>query len=324
LARKPSETERIKTLEFYDVLDTPDEASFDRITRLASTIMRTPMAMLSLVDRKRQWLKSRVGIEVQELSREMSFCSQAIKGRVAFIVPDARLDSRFANAPMVAGNGGIRFYLGVPLTMQNGHNIGALCAMDSEPRDPSETDIAIMSDLARMAVDEIELRRIAVTDSLTGALTRRGLSQRLEHELERCRRYRRPLSVLALDLDHFKTVNDRFGHAAGDILLQSVVALCRDHLRSVDVIARTGGEEFVILLPETPGPDAHLVAERVRTLVEMATIRASGRALNITTSIGVTTLAAVDTSPAQLLERADIALYQAKASGRNQVVFAAA
>lgn len=323
MARKPSETERIKTLEFYDVLDTPEEASFDRITRLASTIMGTPMAMISLSDRKRQWFKSHVGTIVREIPREVSFCTHAIKGRTAFIVPDASQDARFADNPMVWGEPNIRFYIGVPLTMQNGHNVGTLCTLDTKPRVASDTEVAILSDLARMAVDELELRRIAITDSLTGALTRRGLDQRLEHELERCRRYKRPMSLLALDLDHFKTINDHFGHAAGDIMLQSVVSMCRDHLRSIDVIARTGGEEFVVILPETPGPEAHLVAERLRNLIETSTVRAAGRTLNVTTSIGVTTLGTHDTTHAQILERADVALYQAKSAGRNQVVFAA-
>ena len=164
-----------------------------------------------------------------------------------------------------------------------------------------------------------ELTRIATTDSLTGIANRRHFIERARHELDRATRYRQPLAILLLDIDHFKQVNDSFGHPAGDKLLQVVAQACQSSARHVDLAGRLGGEEFALLMPETGAIAAHLAAERLRRAIAAIAPAQSGVLRQITASFGVATLAAGDTSLDTLLARADAALYRAKNGGRNRV-----
>ena len=163
-----------------------------------------------------------------------------------------------------------------------------------------------------------ELHRLATRDSLTQAYNRRYLVERLEAEAARATRTGQPLAVLMIDADQFKTVNDRFGHATGDRVLQHIADACAASLRPYDLLARYGGEEFVVLLPETTLPQAGEVAERVLAAVaQMKLDMLAGEPLAVSVSIGAAVLASTDSGGAALLQRADVALYQAKRNGRN-------
>ena len=165
-----------------------------------------------------------------------------------------------------------------------------------------------------------QLEYLARTDELTQAFNRRHFLQELEKEVDRSKRYKRPLSVLVLDLDYFKDVNDTYGHASGDAVLQALSAACSSILRTEDVFARMGGEEFGILFPETGLEEAVQVAERIRKLVQHLKVTAeNGATIRFTASLGVTSLQEDDQSLESLLQRADRALYAAKESGRNRV-----
>lgn len=162
------------------------------------------------------------------------------------------------------------------------------------------------------------LHRLATRDSLTQAFNRRYLMERLEAEAARAARCGQPLAVLMIDADQFKAVNDRFGHATGDRVLQHIADACAASLRPYDLLARYGGEEFVVLLPETTLPQAGEVAERVLAAVaQMHLDPVAGEPLTVTVSIGAAVLASTDSGGAALLQRADVALYQAKRNGRN-------
>jgi GAF domain-containing protein len=126
-----TEDERLRALYRYDVLDSHPEESFDRITRLAKLALQAPIAMVSLVDRDRQWFKSRVGIETTETARNISFCTHTIRKDEPLVVPDALVDPRFCNSPLVTGPPYVRAYFGVPLRTPDGHNVGALCVNDT-------------------------------------------------------------------------------------------------------------------------------------------------------------------------------------------------
>jgi diguanylate cyclase (GGDEF)-like protein len=316
-----AEDERLAALYRYDVLDTEPEEGFDRITRLAKMVMQTPIALVSLIDRERQWFKSRQGLEARETSRDISFCSHAIEHDVPMIVPDAREDPRFCDNPLVTGGPMIRFYLGVPLRTPDGQNIGTLCAIDQQPRQPSADQVALLEDLARLVIDELELRQLATTDSLTGALTRRGFMRAARQAHDLARRYEHAVTCIALDLDHFKSVNDRFGHAAGDQVLRTVTTICRSIMRSVDCLGRLGGEEFAIVLPETDIAGAQATAERLRQQIAATVVETAAGALSVTASFGVAALGAQDDIEA-MVAGADAALYRAKAAGRNRVTVA--
>ncbi|MDQ2103595.1 diguanylate cyclase [Azospirillum isscasi] len=174
-----------------------------------------------------------------------------------------------------------------------------------------------------------QLERLATTDSLTGALNRGRFMARAAEEVARARRNSRPLSAIMLDIDHFKKVNDTHGHATGDEAIRTVVRVCRSMVRGVDVLGRLGGEEFAILLPETPPQGAALLAERLRrtlaeTDVRIANGAGAGSALTFTVSIGVSALRPDEEAVSAVLARADAALYRAKNGGRNRVVCDAA
>lgn len=162
-----------------------------------------------------------------------------------------------------------------------------------------------------------ELERLATLDHLTGCANRRHFYGMAEAELARSRRHDRPMGLVILDADHFKTINDRFGHAAGDAMLRALVETMRGELRQVDVLGRIGGEEFALLLPETPRHESLSIAERLRQRLAGLRLEYEGHELTLTASFGVTARESADTNVDAMMRRADRALYEAKAAGRN-------
>ncbi|MCP5116421.1 MAG: GGDEF domain-containing protein [bacterium] len=175
-----------------------------------------------------------------------------------------------------------------------------------------------------MLVQNRRLEELTVTDNLTGLANRRSLTENLARHLARYRRNGRPFSVLMLDLDHFKSVNDRYGHLAGDAVLCQFATCLSESIRTVDFAARYGGEEFTVILFETGRPDTWESAERIRARVEQMRVEVEpAMVLAVTASIGIAEACAADVEPDDLLRRSDAALYQAKQAGRNRVCFAA-
>ena len=154
-----SEKKRLKVLWQYEVLDTVPEELFDDLTELAARICEAPIALISLVDEKRQWFKSKVGTDVKQTSRDVSFCAHAIKQAELFIVPDATQDKRFANNPLVTSDPKIRFYAGAPLITPDGYALGTLCVIDKVPRELRADQKQALLILARHVVSQLELRR---------------------------------------------------------------------------------------------------------------------------------------------------------------------
>jgi len=153
------EPERLAALRSYAILDTEPEEQFDRLTRLATQLTGTPIALVSLIDEARQWFKSRVGLDVQQTSRDLAFCAHAILDQKVFVVEDASRDARFRGNPLVTGSPDIRFYAGAPLTTRDGHTLGTLCIIDRVPRQPDKSVLDLLRNLASVVVDELELRR---------------------------------------------------------------------------------------------------------------------------------------------------------------------
>jgi len=165
-----------------------------------------------------------------------------------------------------------------------------------------------------------ELETVAATDSLTGALNRRSLTKAYGREAERCHRQGLKLYVMLVDIDHFKAVNDRYGHAAGDEALRNLVSACGAILRKTDVLARVGGEEFAILAAANTASEAIHLAERIREQVSTIRVTADAETFGFTASIGIAEASVPEETIDQVLPRADAALYEAKRSGRNRVV----
>lgn len=154
----PTEPLRLKVLQDYEVLDTLPERQFDDITRLASDICQTPIALVSLIDKDRQWFKSKQGLAAAETPRDISYCGHAIHDSQVFIVNDAFADERFADNPLATGAPHVRFYAGAPLITPSGYAVGTLCVIDNKPRELSQHQIEMLKTLSRIVVDQLEIR----------------------------------------------------------------------------------------------------------------------------------------------------------------------
>lgn len=183
-----NEEERLAALYELELLDSPDEPAFDRVTRLVTQFLQVPISTVTLIDAKRQWIKSRVGIETRETSRDVAFCAYTVTASEPLIVEDARQDARFADNPHVTVHGGIRFYAGIPLFTSKGLALGSLCAIDTKPRELSEHELAVLQDLAAIVTDEIRLRERLVRErknAQASQLAINELHRSMERQIER-------------------------------------------------------------------------------------------------------------------------------------------
>ena len=156
---QPDETARLATLRRYGIVGTAPEDAFDRLTRLAASLLDTPVAFLTFVEASRVWIKSCFGLSIDELPREITFCTHAVRSDRLMVVPDARRDPRFVDSPFVTGPAGLRFYAGAPLVAPDRSRIGTICVLDRRPRRPSARQRQDLVDLAGLAIDQLELRR---------------------------------------------------------------------------------------------------------------------------------------------------------------------
>ncbi|RYY23405.1 MAG: EAL domain-containing protein [Sphingomonadales bacterium] len=446
------EETRLWALEEYQLMDTPPEDDFDRLVELAARLFDVPTVLISLVGRDRQFFKARVGLDVCETSREVSFCSHAIKRDDILFVPDATRDPRFAANPLVLGFPFIRFYAGKPLITPSGERIGTVCLIDSEPRPIfSAEDRKNLSDLAALVMDRMEMRRlehmrtvsqarfeniaatspdaiicsnaegeitfwnrsaerlfgytpseilhhsagIIVPDSwrriYEAELGRLGRGERMElsdttielsglrkdgsefpaeyslstwqegnttsvgaivRDVSERRQNEERLfrlasldaltdlsnrgawqeqlgetlaaeaaaTVLLLDLDGFKEVNDTLGHSAGDAVLKEVAHRLNVTCPAATMIARLGGDEFVILLSGNDERAARSVAEAIVTVIGQP-YEFAGQKIEVGVSVGVALAPQHGSVPEDLFGAADLALYRAKATGKSRAQF---
>ena len=233
------------------------------------------------------------------------------------IVTDAQQDARFHASPLVVGKPHLRSYAGVPLRSRDGYNVGSLCAIDTVPRDFSDAQIAILASFAALVVDELELRLIAERDYLTGALTRRGFVEQAGKEFARFDRHGHSCVMVLFDIDHFKAVNDRFGHPAGDDVLKQVAAACQALTRTNDGFGRLGGEEFAILMADTDLPGAMAAADKFRRAIADV-VAGPSCDIRVTASFGLAPLTGEIADVEAWIARADEALYASKRDGRNR------
>lgn len=242
------EQKRLEALRALEVLDTPSEERFDRLTRMAKRMFDVPIALVSLVDQRRQWFKSCIGLDVRETPRSISFCGHAILGEEILVIPDTSKDLRFADNPLVLDEPHIRFYAGCPLTVMETNRVGTLCIIDRAPRALSEEDAVLLRDLAAMVEKELTAALSSTLDELTGISNRRGLMAVANRILPLCTRNGIPATLAYFDLDGFKRINERFGQAEGDMALKTFAQQLELAFRDSDCLARLGGDEFAVLM----------------------------------------------------------------------------
>lgn len=246
-----NEEARIETLHALNILDTHPDERFDRLARMAKRLFDVPISLVSLVDTNRQWFKSKVGLEASETPRDISFCGHAILGDDIFIIPDTLEDKRFANNPLVTNAPNIRFYAGCPLKTPDAMKVGTLCIIDKVPRHFNNDDLLALKDLATMVERELAALLMATVDELTNISNRRGFITQTKQLLKLSKRNKKPASLIFMDLNDFKTLNDSFGHEAGDQSLVAFADLMKRTFRRSDIYARLGGDEFIVYLPDT-------------------------------------------------------------------------
>lgn len=261
-----------------------------------------------------------------EIGPHAASSGTAIYSRQPTIADDIENDPRWVDWRDLARDQGLRACWAFPIISSEGRVLGAFSIYYRSPRRPTAYELELIDEVTHIASIALEraqateqLYRMATVDMLTGIANRQQLLAIGQRELMRAQRSRHPLSLCMIDVDHFKSVNDNYGHAVGDAVLKQVAMLLVKALRGVDTCGRYGGEEFVALLPETDGETALRVAERVRTTIARASVEIGDALdLRVTVSIGVCAMLA-DESLEQLLIRADKALYEAKHGGRNRV-----
>jgi diguanylate cyclase (GGDEF)-like protein len=332
IPRTLDEKARLGALRNYQLLDTQAEEDFDLLTELAAELCGAPYSFVSLVDEDRVWFKSCFGSQAVQAPRDESYCSWAVLENAEMIITDLHADQRQIHSDMTDP---FRMYTGVSLTTPDGYRIGMLCVLDTQPRRLSERQLILLRGLARQVVALMELRRLdrelktslitvsrlANEDGLTGLKNRRAWLEEAQQQFQLSKRLLTPFSVLMLDVDHFKAVNDTHGHPAGDAVLRALGNLLLLCVRNTDTPGRLGGEEFAVLIPGTDAKGALQIAETLRNAIGQERIEDGALTLQVTVSIGV---ASVHLPPVELdfdtvMRAVDQALYRAKQNGRNRV-----
>lgn len=311
-----NEVDRLRTLHALDLLETGSDERFDRVTRVAMRLFRVPMALVTLVDENEQAFKSCMGFDSSGTSRDVSFCGHAILGDEPLVVPDTRTDERFHDNPLVLGAPGIRFYAGHPLRAPNGHKLGTLCILDQQPGTFHTEDLGALRDLAAMVEHEIRAIYMATLDELTELPNRRGFMHLARKSLEICARGGLPASLVFIDLDEFKPINDRYGHAQGDHALRVFAEQMKKTCRSSDVVGRLGGDEFVVLFTNTDKAEAQrVVTKHFRPDLDVC-LQNAGFPHDIPFSEGIVEFSPDSKSSLEdLMEQGDTLMYQYKRQG---------
>lgn len=259
-----NESERLRQLEALDLLDTPPEERFDRITRLAQRLFGVPTALVSLVAADRQWFKSRVGFAATETPRTVSFCGHAILSHQTLVVTDALQDERFHDNPCVIGEPHIRFYAGHPLVVRERSRVGTLCLIDYRPRDFTAQEVELLRDLAHLAEQEFAAIRLPTTDEVTGLPNRRGFETFGERLLRMCQRAGMPVALLSIQFAGAALIRDTHGTAAAERALKAFAELLLKTFRASDLAARVGEDRYAVLLTGAREDGAEIARARLQ------------------------------------------------------------
>jgi diguanylate cyclase len=334
-----NERQRLSSLRALHILDTPPEERFDCITRLAKEFFGVPIALITLVEEKRQWFKSVIGLAVRETAREVSFCAHAMLTRELFIIPDALADERFADNPDVTGGPRIRFYAGCPLYTLDGSALGTLCIIDRQPRELSISDQQVLRALGTWV--ETKINEVAINPLCQGesgvhvdaeSTERTTMLTMLQYqarhdpltELPNSLLFREQVeeallatapgescALIVLGLERFKEVNNTFGYHQGNLVLLLISTRLCQVVATSGMLARFNGNKFALLLPKSGEEKAATVVQALlKAFEEPFTV--AGMQMQIALSIGVAFSPLHGNNAEELFRRAIIAMYEAR------------
>lgn len=255
------EDERLAALRDTCLLDSPAEPRFDRIARLAQRLFGVPIALISLIDANRQYFKSRMGVELQEISRDISLCEWTLEGDGVLSVPDTTRDARYADNPLVTGETGVRFYAGKPVCLPDGHKAGTLCIVDTRARDLSPSEIALLQELAAMVEVELASSSVEATDQLSGMHNRTAFRRQAEMARSLSRQLERPCALVIITLNHLGDVNRNLGRLQGDQLIAALSTIVYSLDGCIDVAGRYRGNELGLMMVDTTIAEVTAVCE---------------------------------------------------------------
>ncbi len=328
----PNEIRRIAAVHKSQLMGTPAEERFDKITRQARALFEVPMACLDIVGNDIAWLKSVQGFDGLEGLRQDSYCHYTVLSDGVCFVHDASKDPRVFDSAFASV---WVSYVGVPIHFDN-QRIGVLCVGDDKPREFSAQQVEMLADLAALAEQEIlvsalsesqialaaeheELEMKSRIDVLTHVWNQGAIYDLAHAEFAKVARGT-SFALLMIDIDHFKQINDVYGHAAGDQVLRVVAERLRGAVRPSDAVGRYGGEEFLVIIPGLTAQDVEQISERIRSEVVASPVVFNDHQIEVTCSIGcVSHTASQDIRVDSLISHADAALSRAKLAGRNRI-----
>ena len=315
-----NESQRLRAVRSYDVLDTPPEVDFDTLLRVALRALDAPAGVIGLMDEDRLWFKSQIGVGLPEFDRKVAFCAYTIMlPDELLVVEDLRSDPRFSDNPLVVHAPNLRFYAGAPLIDRQGYVLGTIAVVGTQPRQFSDDQRVLLSDLSTLVITALENRQranqlshLAMTDYLTGLANRAQFERTIHSEMAHARRTGESFNIFYMDLDDFKEINDTFGHAAGDEVLREVSLRMAGQVRAEDMLARFGGDEFGVFMRPSAEYTAESLEKRILDVISVPITLSSGEIVSVGISIGVAAYTHAIDSVEALLKKADQALYEVK------------
>jgi diguanylate cyclase (GGDEF)-like protein len=321
-----NEVQRLQAVRSYEILDSQPEMDFDALTRVAAHTFDAPAAVVGLMDSDRLWFKSRFGLEVPQLDRQIAFCAHALmKPDELLVIEDLAQDPRFSTNPLVVNAPKLRFYAGAPLVDYQGYALGTIAVVDVKPRKLNDAQRHVLRDLSTLVMTALDNRRRALllshmarTDHLTGLSNRADFDDALSSQMAHTARTNEPFSLLYMDLNDFKLANDEYGHAAGDEVLREVSRRLSQQVREEDMLARIGGDEFGVVIRAGTHESAESLSRRIEEAMSPPIILPDQQQVSISISIGIATYTDSNETHLALLSRADRELYHAKGQKRER------
>ncbi len=317
-----SERVRQTTIDELELGSLGLDQRFEPYARLAAQALRAPMSALSVISHERQLFKASVGLRVLGTGRAESFCSHTILKTSPMSVPDAGLDARFADNPLVCGEPHIRFYLGAPVRAPAGTNIGAICVLDHEPRTPSSADLHLIAAIAQMIENELMLYSMAIRDPVTSLYARRSFEELAAKGWRRAHATGAPCALILVSVDRYLSRCRAWGKRGVDQILRMIGDCVRECCTAPECVGgRIHDDRIALLVTHLSPPDVMVLGEMIRARVQACGASENHFGRDVTVSIGVAAHEPgldTDRSLIDLMSRAHGALCDAKSSGGNR------